>query len=180
MNQPGELYNKHMSKKHKKSGLRPASAVIKSEQKASHQFYKKRKIKHTGKFAGKSNALGQGGRAAQLKAQGVPGGVIGNLARAAHAAPGQKNYHKKHKGKKKKAVPFISKASKSDMKKYPTPEKLGWGSGQGPLQKGTLNMKPGLGKSFFKKRKKKNDNDADDKKKGMKCKKNHKHHKGCM
>lgn len=52
-------------------------------------------IRMTGKFEGKSNALGQGGRAAQLKARGVPGGVIGNLARAAHAAPGQKNYHKK-------------------------------------------------------------------------------------
>ncbi len=108
-------------KKHKKKGgLRPASAVVKSEQNASHQFYKK------------------------------------------------------HKGKKKKAVPFISKASPSDIKKYPTPQKLGWGNGQGPLQKGTLNMKPGLGKSFFKKRKKKNDNDADDKKKGMKCKKHKK------
>lgn len=52
-------------------------------------------VKMTGKFNGKSNKLGQGGRAAQLKAQGVPGGVIGNLARAAQAAPGQKNFHKK-------------------------------------------------------------------------------------
>lgn len=52
-------------------------------------------IKLTGKFRGKSNALGHGGRAAQLKAQGVPGGVIGNLARKAQAAPGQKNYHGK-------------------------------------------------------------------------------------
>lgn len=48
----------------------------------------------TGKFEGKSNKLGSGGRAAQLKAKGVPGGVIGNLARKAQAAPGQKNYHK--------------------------------------------------------------------------------------
>lgn len=54
---------------------------------------KKHRIKTTGSFHGKSNKLGYGGRAAQLKAQGVPGGVIGNLARAAHAAPGQKNYH---------------------------------------------------------------------------------------
>ena len=54
-------------------------------------------IKHSGEFHGKSNALGQGGRAAQLKARGVPGGVIGNLARAAHAAPGQANFHKKTK-----------------------------------------------------------------------------------
>jgi hypothetical protein len=51
------------------------------------------KIKKSGSFRGKSNALGHGGRAAQLKAQGVPGGVIGNLARKAHAAPGQRNYH---------------------------------------------------------------------------------------
>ena len=50
-------------------------------------------IKTSGSFHGKSNRLGYGGRAAQLKAQGVPGGVIGELARKAHAAPGQKNYH---------------------------------------------------------------------------------------
>jgi hypothetical protein len=57
-------------------------------------------IKMSGKFDGKSNKLGQGGRAAQLQAQGVPGGVIGNLARAAQAAPGQRNFHKSKKGKK--------------------------------------------------------------------------------
>lgn len=57
-------------------------------------------IKKTGKFKGKSNALGHGGRAAQLKAQGVPGGVIGELARKAQAAPGQRNYHGKRKGAK--------------------------------------------------------------------------------
>jgi hypothetical protein len=50
-------------------------------------------IKKTGSFQGKSNKLGYGGRAAQMKAQGVPGGVIGILARKAHAAPGQANYH---------------------------------------------------------------------------------------
>lgn len=50
-------------------------------------------IRKTGTFKGKSNRLGYGGRAAQLKARGVPGGVIGNLARAAKATPGQKNYH---------------------------------------------------------------------------------------
>ncbi len=54
-------------------------------------------IKKSGSFNGKSNALGHGGRAAQLKARGVPGGVIGMLARKAHAAPGQKNYHPKKK-----------------------------------------------------------------------------------
>lgn len=57
------------------------------------------KVKTTGTFEGKSNKLGMGGRSAQLKAAGVPGGVIGNLARAAGAAPGQKNYHPS--GKKK-------------------------------------------------------------------------------
>jgi hypothetical protein len=54
--------------------------------------------KKTGSFAGKSNKLGHGGRAAQLKAQGVPGGVIGEIARSKGAAPGQRNYH----GSKKK------------------------------------------------------------------------------
>lgn len=56
------------------------------------------KVKDTGTYAGKSNAPGHGGRAAQLKAKGVPGGVIGNLARAAGAAPGGPNYHGKRKG----------------------------------------------------------------------------------
>ena len=56
-------------------------------------------IKKTGSYKGKSNALGHGGRAAQLKAQGVPGGVIGNLARKAGAAPGGPNYHGKRKAK---------------------------------------------------------------------------------
>lgn len=49
--------------------------------------------KKTGSFGGKSNKLGFGGRAAQMKAQGVPGGVIGEEARKKKAAPGQKNYH---------------------------------------------------------------------------------------
>lgn len=54
-------------------------------------------IKLTGSFEGKSNALGHGGRAAQLKAKSVPAGVIGELARKAKAAPGQKNFHGKKK-----------------------------------------------------------------------------------
>lgn len=57
-------------------------------------------IKKTGSYKGKSNKLGHGGRAAQMKAAGVPGGVIGEMARRAQAAPGQKNYHGK-RGKKK-------------------------------------------------------------------------------
>ncbi len=52
-------------------------------------------IKKSGSYKGKSNALGHGGRAQQLKDRGVPGGVIGNLARRAQAAPGQKNYRGK-------------------------------------------------------------------------------------
>lgn len=51
------------------------------------------KVKKSGSFKGQSNKLGYGGRSAQLKAAGVPSGVIGNLARAAQAAPGQANYH---------------------------------------------------------------------------------------
>lgn len=50
--------------------------------------------KKSGSFGGKSNKLGMGGRAAQLKAQGVPGGVIGSIARSKGAAPGEKNFHK--------------------------------------------------------------------------------------
>lgn len=49
--------------------------------------------KKTGSFHGKSNKLGMGGRAAQLKAKGVPGYVIGAIARKKQAAPGQKFYH---------------------------------------------------------------------------------------
>ena len=55
--------------------------------------------KKTGTFAGKSNKLGHGGRAAQLKSQGVPQAVIGEIARKKQAAPGQKNYHGPKKGK---------------------------------------------------------------------------------
>lgn len=63
-------------------------------------------VKHSGTFQGKSNALGQGGRAAQLKARGVPGGVIGNMARSVGAAPGGPNYHKKKSSGRKE--PTIS------------------------------------------------------------------------
>ncbi len=49
----------------------------------------------TGSYAGKSNKLGYGGRAAQLRARGVPGGVIGMIARRKGAAPGGRNYHGK-------------------------------------------------------------------------------------
>ncbi len=51
-------------------------------------------INMSGSFEGKSNSLGSGGRAAQLKAKGVPGGVIGALARKAHTAPGEANFHR--------------------------------------------------------------------------------------
>jgi hypothetical protein len=49
--------------------------------------------KKTGSFKGKSNKLGHGGRAAQMKAKGVPGGVIGAIARSKGAAAGGPNYH---------------------------------------------------------------------------------------
>ena len=68
-----------------------------------HEMMKRKgSIKLTGSFHGKSNKLGHGGRAAQLKARGVPGGVIGNLARAAGAAKGQPNYHGKKRSVKRK------------------------------------------------------------------------------
>jgi len=60
---------------------------------------KKGVIKHTGSFEGKSNQLGHGGRAAQMRAQGVPGGVIGAIARREGAAPGQPHYHGGKKSK---------------------------------------------------------------------------------
>lgn len=56
---------------------------------------KKYDTKKTGSFHGKSNKLGHGGRAAQLKAKGVPGTVIGAIARAKGAAPGGPNFHGK-------------------------------------------------------------------------------------
>lgn len=49
----------------------------------------------SGSYKGKSNALGHGGRAQQLRDQGVPGGVIGAIARRKGAAPGQSHYHGK-------------------------------------------------------------------------------------
>lgn len=54
--------------------------------------------KKTGTYKGKSNELGYGGRAQQLRDKGVPEGVIGAIARSKGAAPGQPNYHSK-KGK---------------------------------------------------------------------------------
>jgi len=51
--------------------------------------------KKTGSYKGKSNKLGHGGRAAQLKAKGVPQAVIGAIARRKGAAPGGPHYHGK-------------------------------------------------------------------------------------
>jgi hypothetical protein len=50
-------------------------------------------------FAGKSTKLGGGGRAAKLKSEGVPGAVIGAIARAKGAAPGGPHYHGGKRGK---------------------------------------------------------------------------------
>ena len=65
--------------------------------------HSRKPIKKTGidKISGKSNKLGYGGRSAQMKRQGVPGGVIGDNARREGAAPGQPHYHG-HRGKGKK------------------------------------------------------------------------------
>ena len=57
--------------------------------------------KKSGSYKGKSNKLGFGGRAQQMKDQGVPGGVIGEIARSKGAAPGGPNYHGGKKGKGK-------------------------------------------------------------------------------
>lgn len=58
-----------------------------------HKKSKKHSTKKSGTYKGKSNALGHGGRAQQLKDQGVPSGVIGAIARSKGAAPGGPNYH---------------------------------------------------------------------------------------
>lgn len=59
----------------------------------------KQGVKTTGSYKGKSNKLGYGGRSKQLKDMGVPGGVIGTLARASGTAPGGPHYHGKKKTK---------------------------------------------------------------------------------
>lgn len=63
-------------------------------EKTSKQVYEEAK-KRPKTFAGKSTKLGYGGRAAILKAEGVPGAVIGSIAHAKGAAPGGPNYHGK-------------------------------------------------------------------------------------
>jgi len=87
-----------------------------------HEMMKKKsfnvgKVKHTGSFGGKSNALGHGGRAAQLKARGVPGGVIGNMARSVGAAPGGPNFHGKKSKKRKSSTINRGEEGDVEMKK---------------------------------------------------------------
>ena len=53
----------------------------------------------TGSYKGKSNKLGFGGRAKQMRDKGVPGGVIGEIARKKGAAPGGPNYHGGKRGR---------------------------------------------------------------------------------
>lgn len=48
--------------------------------------------KKSGTYKGKSNKLGMGGRAQQLKDKGVPQAVIGAIARKKGAAPGGAHY----------------------------------------------------------------------------------------
>lgn len=91
----------------------------------------------------------------------------------------QKSSHQFYKKKKKnKDIPFISKASASDMKKYPAlPSgkatkydrftKMGASK---PLSKGTLKMSGKSGKLDY----------TRFKKKGMKCKKKHDHSNKCI
>lgn len=45
---PGDMFNTYQKKKKKKHGLRSADVVVRDEQKSSHQFYKKRKVKRKG------------------------------------------------------------------------------------------------------------------------------------
>jgi hypothetical protein len=82
-------------KREEKIKARHPEKESKHEDKPKEEGEKNDGIKHSGSFEGKSNALGHGGRAKQLEAKGVPKGVIGELARKAHAAPGQANYHGK-------------------------------------------------------------------------------------
>ena len=79
--------------------IKPKKKITSTPAKVAKKLKKKSAgaIKHTGKFDGKSNALGHGGRAAQMRAQGVPQGVIGAIARREGAAPGGPNYHGKKK-----------------------------------------------------------------------------------
>lgn len=74
-------------------------AVKKKAVKRKTKVNPKTGTKTTGTYKGKSNQLGEGGRAQQLKDKGVPGGVIGNRARAKGAAPGGPNYHRRSGGK---------------------------------------------------------------------------------
>lgn len=68
-------------------------ALLKKVKPKKKKMSKGGPTKKTGKFEGKSNKPGMGGRAAQLKARGVPGGVIGAIARSKGEAPGQAGFH---------------------------------------------------------------------------------------
>ena len=91
----GAMYKAQMDAAHAKAIAQQRAVTPVPAGHANPTMSKSTPVKKTGTFRGKSNKLGHGGRAAQLKAKGVPGGVIGELARKAHAAPGQKNYHGK-------------------------------------------------------------------------------------
>lgn len=100
---PGELYNKHM--KHKR-GLRPASAVVKTEQDASRQMYKKPKHKKNwiagaiGKPGALHRELGiKAGSKIPAKTLSKAAGKGGKLGKRARLAETLKGFHHK-KGKK--------------------------------------------------------------------------------
>lgn len=78
-----------------KNGLGGAHFTKPAFIEAGHNTTKppKGNTRKTGTYKGKSNALGHGGRAQQLRDKGVPEGVIGAIARRKGAAPGQAHYH---------------------------------------------------------------------------------------
>lgn len=76
-------------------GLPPHKKAMGVEAGAGYDLKKKKALPKT--YDGKSTKLGHGGRAAKLRDEGVPGGVIGAIARSKGAAPGGPNYHGKKK-----------------------------------------------------------------------------------
>ena len=87
---PGDMFNSFQKKKQnfkakkgkKKGGLRSADAVVKSEQNASHQFYKKRKKSKKKVDIGKG--LGEAGKmmGKAVKGAGKVGSLLGGMGKA--------------------------------------------------------------------------------------------------
>lgn len=105
---PGEMYNAMMKKK--KHGLRLASAVVKSEQNASHQMYKKNWIAGAIKKPGalkKTLGVKAGNKipTKKLAAAAKKGGKEGKRARLAETL--KSFHHKKKRVMKKKLLDDI-------------------------------------------------------------------------